>query len=256
VTLLLVIEFYALLVGLVVGSFLNVVIHRVPRGGSLVRPGSTCPGCDTAIRWYDNIPLLSWAVLRGRCRQCGEPISVRYPLIEALTGVVFAACVAHFGPTGAAAAAALFCCLMIALAAIDLEHFILPDKITLPGIAVGWLLQPWLAGTLLDAIVGALTGAGMLILVINGWYWWRQEEGMGLGDVNMLALIGAFLGWQGMLGAFLFAAVAGALGGLALVLTRRLELGSKLPFGFFLALGGVVALFARESWILPYLRGS
>lgn len=255
-TLLLVIEFYALLVGLVVGSFLNVVIHRVPRGGSLVRPGSTCPGCDTAIRWYDNIPLLSWAVLRGRCRQCGEPISVRYPLIEALTGLLFAACVARFGPTGDAAAAALFCSLMIALAAIDLEHFILPDKITLPGIAVGWLLQPWLAGTLVDAVVGALTGAGMLILVINGWYWWRQEEGMGLGDVNMLALIGAFLGWQGMLGAFLFAAVAGALGGLALVLTRRLELGSKLPFGFFLALGGIAALFARESWILPYLRGS
>jgi len=256
VTLLLVIEFYALLVGLVVGSFLNVVIHRVPRDGSLVRPRSSCPGCGSVIRWYDNVPLLSWAVLRGRCRHCDEPISFRYPAIEALTGLLFAACVVRFGPTGAAAAAALFCSLLIVLAAIDLEHFILPDKITLPGIALGWLLQPWLAGSLLDAVIGALTGAGLLILVINGWYWLRQEEGMGLGDVNMLALIGAFLGWQGMLGAFLFAAVAGAVVGIGLVITRRLALGAKLPFGFFLALGGIAALFAREPWILAYLRGS
>ena len=255
-TLLLVIEFYALLVGLVVGSFLNVVIHRLPRQGSLVRPGSSCPGCATPIRWYDNIPLLSYAVLRGRCRRCGASISLRYPLIEALTGVLFAACVAHFGPSGDAVAAALFCSLMIVLAGIDLEHFMLPDKITLPGIAVGWLLQAWLPGTVLDAIVGALMGAGLLILVINGWYWLRQEEGMGLGDVNMLALIGAFLGWQGMLGAFLFAAVAGAVSGLCLVMIRRLEISSKLPFGFFLALGAIVALFTREIWILPYLRGS
>jgi len=256
VTLLLVIELYALLFGLVVGSFLNVVIHRVPRGGSLVRPASSCPGCGTTIRWYDNVPLLSYAVLRGRCRHCGEPISMRYPLIEALTGILFAACVARFGPGGTAVAAALFCSLLIVLAAIDLEHFILPDKITLPGIAAGWLFQAWLPGSLLDAVIGALTGAGLLILVINGWYWLRQEEGMGLGDVNMLALIGAFLGWQGMLGAFLFAAVAGAVTGGLLVVFRRLEVGSKLPFGFFLALGAIAALFTRETWILPYLRGS
>ena len=254
-TLTLVLELYALLVGLVVGSFLNVVIVRLPAGGSLIRPGSRCPGCGDPIRWYDNVPLLSYVVLRGRCRACRTTISPRYPATELLTGLLFVACVARFGFSGEAAAAALFCSLMVTLAAIDLEHFILPDVITLPGILVGIALQPWLPGSIVESIVGALMGAGLLILVINTWFWLRDEEGMGLGDVNMLALIGAFLGWQGMFGAFFFAALAGAAGGIALVITGRLAMSSKLPFGLFLALGGLLALFTRESWIVPYLQG-
>mgnify|MGYP001813862339 CR=1 FL=1 len=251
----LLLELWALLIGLVVGSFLNVVIVRLPAGASLIRPGSTCPGCSTAIRWFDNIPVLSYLLLRGRCRACGERISPRYPAIEMLTGLLFLACAARYGLSAEAAAAALFCSLMVVLGAIDIEHFILPDILTLPGILVGLALQPWLPGSLLDAITGALMGAGLLILVINVWFWLRDEEGMGLGDVNMLALIGAFLGWQGMLGAFFFATLVGAAAGIVMVLTKRLAMGSRLPFGLFLALGGLAALFARDGWIVPYLQG-
>lgn len=247
-----ILSLYAGAIGLVVGSFLNVVIHRLPRGVSVVTPRSRCPYCDGAIRARDNVPVLSWVLLRGRCRRCAAPISSRYPLTEALVGMLFVACVTAFGFSAEALVAAVFCCLMIVLAGIDLEHFLLPDRITLPGILLGWALQPWIAATsLLDAVVGALVGAGVLILLINTWYWLRDEESMGLGDVNMLAMIGAFLGWKGVATTLLFASLMGALTGIALILTGRLTLKAKLPFGFFLALGALVALFfgpALAGW--------
>jgi leader peptidase (prepilin peptidase)/N-methyltransferase len=244
---------WAALVGLVVGSFLNVVIHRLPRQESPVRPRSRCPACGAAIRPIDNIPVASWIALRGRCRQCGAAISPRYPLVEAITAVLFVACVTSFGPTPEALASAVFCCLLVALAAIDLEHFLLPDRLTLPGIALGLVLQPWLPGaSLLDAILGALTGAGALILLINTWFWLRDEESMGLGDVNMLAMIGAFLGWKGVAATLLFASLGGALVGIALMVSSRVTLKSKLPFGFFLALGALVSLFAGEPLFAWY----
>jgi leader peptidase (prepilin peptidase)/N-methyltransferase len=235
-----------------VGSFLNVVIHRLPRGVSVVTPRSRCPYCDGAILARDNIPVLSWVLLRGRCRRCAAPISPRYPLLEALVGVLFMACVTRFGFTPEALVAAIFCSLLVVLAGIDLEHFLLLDRITLPGIVLGWALQPWINHvTLLDAVVGALVGAGALILLINTWYWLRDEESMGLGDVNMLAMVGAFLGWKGVATTLLFASLMGAMAGLGLILAGRMTLKAKLPFGFFLALGALVALFAgRElaSW--------
>ncbi len=239
---------WAGVIGLLVGSFLNVVIHRVPRKESIVRPRSSCPSCGMAIGAIDNVPVLSWLALRGRCRGCSAPISWRYPLIEAITGALFVGCVARFGATWEALAAAVFCCLMVALAAIDLEHFLLPDRITLPGIAVGLALQPWLPGTsFLDAVIGTLAGAGGLILLINVWFWLRDEESMGLGDVNMLAMIGAFLGWQGVASTLLFASLGGAIVGLTLMVLRGMTLKSKLPFGFFLAIGGLVSLFAGPA---------
>lgn len=244
---------WAALVGLVVGSFLNVVIHRLPRQVSTVKPRSRCPWCGGAIRATDNIPVISWILLRGRCRRCCAPISPRYPLVEATTAVLFVACVAAFGFTPAAVAAALFCALLVVLAAIDLEHFLLPDRLTLPGVAVGLALQPWLPRTtLLDAVLGALAGAGILILLINTWFWLRDEESMGLGDVNMLAMIGAFLGWQGVATTLFFASLSGAVAGLALVVTRRLTLKGRLPFGVFLALGGLVSLFAGDALVRWY----
>lgn len=244
----------AALVGLVVGSYLNVVVHRLPRGASTVRPSSACTACGATIRPLDNIPLLSYLVLRGRCRSCGAPISLRYPMVEAATAGLFVACVLVFGWRPQAAVAGFFCCLILALALIDLEHLLLPDRLTLPGIGAGLLLQPWIDGvSLLDAVLGTLVGAGTLILLINLWYWLRDEEGMGLGDVNLLALIGAFLGWKGVLVALFTGTFAGALVGLTLMAGRRLGLTSRLPFGTFLALGALAALFSRGRWADAYL---
>lgn len=246
-------DLYAALLGLVTGSYLNVVIHRLPRGESTVMPRSRCPYCDGGIRARDNLPVLSYLLLRGRCRRCGAPISWRYPALEAATALLFVATVERFGVTPETLVALVFGCLLLVLAAIDFDHFLLPDRLTLPGILVGLAAQPWLPRTgFLDAILGVAIGAGLLILLINFWYWLRDEEGMGMGDVNMLAMVGAFLGWQGVLVTFALATVAGALCGIALLATRRLELRGRLPFGLFLALGALAALFFGDWLVAAY----
>lgn len=241
------------LAGLIVGSYLNVLIHRVPIGKSTVLPRSSCPYCGAAILARDNLPIISFLLLRGRCRRCGAPISWRYPIIEALTAGLFVAGAIVFGLGPRLLVALLFGCLMLLLAGIDLEHFLLPDRFTLPGILVGLTLQLWVPQPgFLEAVVGALVGAGILILVINFWYWLRGEEGMGMGDVNMLALIGAFLGWQGALTSLVVATFSGALVGLVFLLTGRLGMRSRLPFGVFLALGGLVSLFYGNALMAYY----
>ena len=246
---------YAAVLGLLVGSFLNVLIHRIPRQLPFTVARSRCVWCGGAIRARDNVPVLSYLLLRGRCRSCSAPISLRYPLVEALTATLFVACVVRFGRTSEAAVAALFCALLVALALIDAEHFLLPDKLTLTGTLAGLALQPFLPSVgFADALLGTVLGAGLLILLINFWYWLRQEEGMGLGDVNMLAMVGAFLGWQGMLVTLVVAAFTGAVVGIGLILAQRLGLKSRLPFGVFLALGALVALFFRDSLIAGYLQ--
>ena len=240
----LLIAIYVALIGLVVGSYLNVVIYRLPLEISTVTPRSRCPGCGEVVRARDNIPLLSYLLLRGKCRHCQAEISIRYPLIEALTALLFVACFWQFGLSVELLAGALFCAAMVALAAIDAEHFLLPDKITLPGIVVGLFLSPWLEWSgWRSALLGALLGGGLLLALAAAWYWLRGEEGMGLGDVKMLAMLGAFLGWKSMLVALFFASLAGSLVGLALIAGGRGDMKSKLPFGTFLALGAVVALF-------------
>jgi len=241
------------LVGLIVGSYLNVLIHRIPKGKSTVLPRSSCPYCQGSIAARDNIPVLSFLLLRGRCRHCQAPISWRYPIIEGLTGLLFMGCLWKFGIYPGLVPALIFCCLMVLLAAIDMEHFLLPDRLTLSGIVVGLALQLWhpLPG-FLDAVIGTLAGAGILILVINYWYWLRGEEGMGIGDVNMLALIGAFLGWQGVLTTLILASTSGAAVGISMLLAGRLGLRSRLPFGVFLALGGLLSLFLGDLLIAYY----
>lgn len=254
---------YAAVLGLIVGSYLNVVIYRLPRGISTVLPRSRCPDCGEPVRPLDNVPVLSFLLLGGRCRACQARISWRYPLIELATAALFVACLLRFGVTFEAPAAALFSSLMLALAIIDIDHMILPDALTWPGIILGILLQPLLPwarlgegpwGALAGAAAGALLGGGVLLAVWLIWYLVRREEGMGLGDVKMLAVIGSFLGWKGVLVALFIAALSGATVGLALMAWGGLGAKSKLPFGAFLALGGLTALFAGEPLVRAYAR--
>jgi leader peptidase (prepilin peptidase)/N-methyltransferase len=242
------------ILGLSIGSYLNVVIYRLPRRLSTAWPGSRCPTCGTPIRPRDNLPLLSYLLLRGRCRACGAAIHWSYPVVEGLTSLLFAACVLRFGVGVAAAAGALFSALMIVLAAIDIEHLLLPDRLTFPGIAAGLLLSSWLPWSgLRNAFLGAALGALILLSIWGAWYLVRHEEGMGLGDVKMLGLIGAFLGVEGMLVALFLAAVSGAVVGLALLRRSGPGLKAKLPFGAFLAVGGLVALFVGQDLARWYL---
>jgi len=249
----LLIALYVAILGLIVGSYLNVVVYRLPLGLSTVYPRSRCPGCGSLIRARDNVPVLSFLLLRGRCRTCGTAISWRYPLVEAATGALFVACLVRFGLAPQAAVAIVFSCLMLVLALIDYDHMILPDRITLPGIVVGLATQLWapLAG-LVPAVIGALLGAGILLAVWGLWLVVRREEGMGLGDVKMLALVGAFLGWQGVLVTLFFGALSGSAVGLALMRRGSVDMRSKLPFGVFLSLGGLVALFFGDTLVAWY----
>lgn len=254
---------YAALLGLIVGSYLNVVIYRLPRGISTVTPRSRCPECGAAIRAVDNVPVVSYLLLGGRCRACRARISWRYPLLEAATSALFLASFLRFGISFEAPAAALFCALMLALALIDFDHMILPDRLTFPAIALGILLQPFLSwarlwegpwGAMAGAALGALLGAGILLAVWAAWYLIRREEGMGLGDAKMLAAIGAFLGWKGVLVSLFFAALSGSVVGLGLMAWSGLGGKTRLPFGTFLALGGLIALFAGEPLVQAYAR--
>jgi leader peptidase (prepilin peptidase)/N-methyltransferase len=227
-----------------------------------VLPRSRCPACGSAIRARDNLPVVSWLLLRGRCRRCGAPIAWRYPLVEALTGALFVAVFLAFGLTFRGLVAAVFACLLVALAAIDLERYLLPDRLTLPGIALGLAAQPWLpGGSLAGAAAAAAAGAAVLLAVRAGWWLLRREEGMGLGDVKMLAMIGAFLGWRGAAVALVAAVGSGAAAGLAIVAFARAGLRAKLPFGAFLALGGLVGLFWGDDLagayldLVPWLQG-
>lgn len=258
--------FYVIALGLVVGSYLNVVIHRLPRGTSTVLPRSACPFCGSLIAPRDNLPLISFLWLRGRCRRCRSRISWRYPLVEAAASALFVSCFLLFGPPanrffsdGSWVLAAGFGCLLLALTAIDVEHLLLPDRLTLPGIAAGILLQPWLpwGKGFLAGLLGAVVGAAVLLAVYGSWYLLRRTEGLGLGDVKMLALIGAFLGWQGALEALMTGTVLAAAVALASMAFGRLGLQHKMAFGPFLAAGAVWVMLATgaglEIW--PRLLG-
>ncbi len=244
--------------GLVLGSFLNVVIHRLPRGMSLLRPRSHCPKCGATVAWYDNVPLLSYLLLAGRCRRCGVRIPLRYPLVEAGTAALLVAAVARFGLGVWGVEAAVFLLLLVPLAVIDLEHHLLPDWLTLSGLGAG-LAASALGGlvTLGEAVVGAVVGAAVPLAVIFAYRLVRGVEGMGLGDVKLLAMIGAFLGWRGVLLTLCVGACAGAVVGLGLIAAGRGRADTELPFGTFLAGAAALVLFfgeaamARLGWLGP-----
>jgi leader peptidase (prepilin peptidase)/N-methyltransferase len=250
------------LLGAVIGSFLNVVIHRVPREESVAFPASHCPSCDTAIRPYDNIPVVSWAVLRGRCRACRAPISARYPAVELLTAALFALTyLLHSGLTLSLPFDLAFVAAVVALVFIDAEHMLLPNVITYPGTALalaaravvpnlygvaslgGAETPAWLL-SLGNAVLGALVGGGFLWLV--GWLWERARgvEAMGLGDVKMMFMVGAFLGWPLTLLTIFVGVLTGSVAGVAAMARRgERDMQMLLPFGIFLGIGSLVCLF-------------
>lgn len=242
---------YVFAFGAVIGSFLNVLIYRLPREVSVVRtPPSSCPACATPIRWFDNIPLLSWIALRGRCRACHAPISVRYPLVELAAGVFAVGALARWGVSLAAVEVVVFAWVSLALGLIDLDFQILPNVLTYPSIALG-LLCSWFGGYTwwLDSLVGAVVGAVLPTLVIVIYKLWRGIEGMGWGDVKYLAAIGSVVGLRGAVGILVVASILGALVGLGLIAAGRGSGKTALPFGTFLALAVILWLYAPPSWL-------
>ncbi len=267
------------LFGLVVGSFLNVCIYRLPRGISIVSPPSRCPSCGRRLRWFDNIPVVSWMVLRGRCGRCGSGISVQYPIVELATAALFVLVTLSTPPGSLLAARLVLGCALIVLFAIDLEHQILPNVITLPGIAVGFafallaptgdpsaaaalgapLGNPSAAAALgappgwRSSLLGAIVGGGSLYAMATAYYWVRREEGLGMGDVKMLAMIGAFLGWPAVLLTLVLASFAGSLIGVAMIALGHGTMKYALPFGTFLAVGALVAMLVGDRIIRWYV---
>jgi leader peptidase (prepilin peptidase)/N-methyltransferase len=239
--------------GLAVGSFLNVCIHRLPRGQSLNSPPSRCPQCDYRLRWFDNIPVVSYALLAGRCRKCRAQISVRYPIVELVTMALFLLHGAVFGWTAFLIPRLVFACAMVVLFAIDLEHQLLPNAITLPGIVVGLIASSVLPPGIIDALIGAIVGGGVLWLIGEAYFRYSGHEGMGGGDVKMLAMIGAFLGWKLVLVTLVLSSVLGSIIGVIVIAVRKGGMKYALPYGTFLALGALVASLAGEAIVSWYV---
>ncbi|HYI10774.1 MAG TPA: prepilin peptidase [Thermoanaerobaculia bacterium] len=239
--------------GAIVGSFLNVVIHRYPIGESIVFPPSRCPHCGTHIKPYDNVPILAWLWLLGRCRACRGPIDARYPLVELANALFYLAIIQRTGPTPGFVAIAALVSMTIVLIYIDLDIQILPDVIDLPGVAIGLLvgathlgaLYPdlLLSKTLLESVAGAAVGAGVLLAIGLAYQLVRKIEGMGLGDVKMMAMLGAVLGWEPLLPLLLIASLTGAIVGVLVALRSADRFKVALPFGVFLGLAFLVMLF-------------
>jgi len=241
------------LLGLCIGSFLNVCIYRMPRGESISFPGSRCTSCGAAIHWYDNVPVVSYLVLGGKCRACKASVSPRYVLVELLTGVIFAAHGLAFDPGVLLGARLIFAATLVALFFIDLEHQLLPDALTLPGIAIGILASAFAAPGVASSLIGAALGAAILLVI--RWVWKRATgvDGMGLGDVKMLAMIGAFLGWREVWLVLFVASLAGAITGVSIAAAGRGSMKSKLPFGTFLAVAALFASFWGDRLIAWYV---
>lgn len=273
--------------GSMIGSFLNVCICRLPENQSVVKPRSRCPKCGNSIAWYDNIPVLSWLILGAKCRNCGETISWQYPLVEALTGALFVCVYWRFGVTVATPVYMLLIAGLVVVTFIDLSHWIIPNEVTFPGIFIGLgcsvlgMFYPQsglLVTSVFVSLLGILAGGGVLYLLDKIALVVAKKRGMGFGDVKLLAMLGAFLGWQGVLVTLMFASLAGSLIGVSMILLHRsfrrpeedtqaaedkddepVPEGNYLPFGPYLVLGALVFLYFGKSiigfytgyWTLP-----
>ena len=284
----LIFECVLFLVGLALGSFLNVCISRIPRDRSIVTPRSHCPACGTSVRWHDNIPLLSWTLLRGRCRDCRARISPRYPVVELLTAVLFAASYAWVGPTWLTVKFCIFSFLLVGLLFMDAESGLLPREFTYPGIVLGltfsWIAPtdssgtqfllhaygvrlPTVLVTLLDSVLGALLGAGFFFLASGLYFLLRKRQGMGTGDFALIAMSGAFLGLKLTLLVIFLSPLLGTIYALIRMLRHSLEAGGEkasigemlqsweIPFGVFISVSSLVAAFFGETlwrWYLSF----
>ena len=240
--------------GLAWGSFLNVVIYRLPLRMSLLKPPSSCPHCGEKIKFYDNIPLLSFLLLGGKCRYCKGKISLTYPLVELLTALSFLLLYSQYSLSLFFFASCLFASALIALGFIDFYHQILPDEITLPGLTLALIYSFFRKDlNLTQALVGAVVGAGFLLFVYGAYFLLRKKEGLGMGDVTMMLLIGAYLGWWQAFFTLILASLAGAVVGVFFILYKKKDLQYSLPFGTFLSPAAFTALLWGEKIIRAYL---
>jgi leader peptidase (prepilin peptidase)/N-methyltransferase len=238
-------------VGLCFGSFLNVCILRLPAEQSLLRPPSSCPRCGQRIAWYDNIPVVSWLVLHGKCRKCGNPISRQYPLIEALVGLLWVAAVLAWGVSVHALAGALLGTILLGIGITDARHYLIPDEYTWGGLVIGLaasLVGGWQG--FLQAVIGAAAGFALLYVVGVGGKWMFKEEAMGGGDIKMMAMVGSFVGWKGVL----LTIFSGALLGTLIFVPLSLRKKRLVPFGVFLAVGAAVTFVWGDAIIEWYRR--
>src|SRR6478735_8172699 len=237
-----------------IGSFLNVCIARLPRGESVVSPGSHCPKCNTSIQWYDNIPVLSYLALGAKCRACRAPISVRYPLVEITTAVAFVLQAIAFPDEPILLVSRLvFTAMLIVLFGTDYDTQRLPNVITLPGIVVGLVFSLFTPPGIVASLIGAALGAGILLAVRWIWRKLRGVDAMGLGDVKMLAMIGAFLGWRQIWVVLFVASLTGATVGVLLTMRQGRSMQTRLPFGTFLAIAAYIASIVGERLLNWYL---
>lgn len=250
------------LAGACIGSFLNVCIHRIPRDESVVTPRSRCPHCGRAIAWFDNLPILSWLALRARCRRCKAPISARYALVELLTAVLFLLVWRRYGLDARTPVLALAVSGLILGTFVDLEHMIIPDRVTLGGIVAGLLLSPLvpaLHGTdergaaLLASAIGAAAGAGSLYAVATVGRWVFRKDAMGLGDVKLLGAIGAFFGWPSVVFTIVVSSFLGSIAGLSFILMGRKAWGSRIPYGPYLALAATLWMLGGDTLWQAYM---
>lgn len=240
--------------GLVVGSFLNVVIHRLPRDESIVRPGSRCPSCGRAIRWHENIPLASFLILRGRCAGCGARISWRYPAVEALTAAGYAGFALLDGPGLPLLRDLVFYSLLVPIVFIDIDHRIIPDELSLGGAAAGLLLSLLPGGDWKGSAVGALVGAGILWATAAAYLKVAGREGMGGGDVKLMGMVGVFLGWKGALFSIFAGSMLGVAGGMIAMRKGDDGLRTAIPFGPYLCAAALLARFLADPFFSSLLR--
>jgi len=242
-------NYFVFIFGAVVGSFLNVCIFRLPAKTSIIKPLSQCPHCHHPIRFYDNIPIISFIVLRGKCRDCDGKISWRYPLVELITAVLSLLLFLQFGLTLRFLIFFIFTAVLIVITFIDLDHQIIPDVLTLPGIPIFFLLAifvvkiPWL-----EALIGLLIGGGVLFAIAFVYELLTKREGMGGGDVKLLAMIGGFLGWKSLIFILLFSSFSGAIAGITAMIIKKQDMKYAVPFGPFLSAAAIAYLFWGDAF--------
>ncbi len=248
-------EFLVFVFGICIGSFLNVCIYRLPESKSIVHPRSMCPRCGTLIAFYDNIPIFSYIALRGKCRHCAARISFRYPVIECISGIFAVGVFLKYGLSFEALIYFTFIATLLAITFIDIDHQIIPDVISLPGIPIFFAASFALSDiTLVESILGILIGGGSLWIVAQLYYVLTRKEGMGGGDIKLLAMMGAIIGWKGVLFTIFVASAIGTVVGMLVMVKSRTSMKLKVPFGPFLAIGAIAYIFLGPQLIAWYFN--